>query len=128
MTAQSEVQTDETKFARQMLPDTRHHHEVRLPRGRPSHRTCASRPGTSRLGADSTGVARIPVPHIPAALVGRRPGGRPWAGGGRLAMPKTWPRQQLSVAREAALLRFARFDRREYPAPWFGVMAGHRSK
>jgi hypothetical protein len=31
--------------------------------------------------------------------------------------------QQLSVAREAALRQFARFDRREYPAPWFGVMA-----
>src|SRR4029079_1476118 len=84
MTAQSEVQTDETKFARQCCPipgtTTRSaSHEGVHPIG-PAHLD----PGTSRLGADSTGVARIPVPHIPAALVGRRPGGRPWAGGGQV--------------------------------------------
>ena len=92
MTAQSEVQTEEKKFARQMLPGTFPAPPRRPPPpGRPFGRTCASRPGPSRLGADRRALPTYPFlisrPRwwgaVPAAALG--------SAAARVAMPKTWP-------------------------------------
>src|SRR6185312_8536315 len=78
MTAQSEVQTEETKFARQMLPGTFPAPPRRPPpRGRPFRMTCASRPGPGRLGADRRALPTHPFPIS-----------RPrWWGAGLLTLP-----------------------------------------
>src|SRR6478735_9888253 len=84
MTAQSEVQTDEPKSARQMLPDTFPAPPRRPPPpGRPFGRTCASRPGPSRLD-DGRALPTYPLRISRPRWWGAVPAGGPGLGGGQV--------------------------------------------